>query len=112
MKTIICGTFGNVAEFEATTRSRDVLKQKIAEKLAKPSRNHTRASTMSQQQIKNIIRGKDADLSASQKNPFKLKRFSNVNARVGAYHVNQPGGPTSKVKYSATLEVGKPLASA
>ena len=52
MKTVICGTYGNVAEFEAKTRSKDVLRQKIAEKLHKPSRNHTRASTLCSSQVK------------------------------------------------------------
>ena len=67
MRTIICGTYGNVAEFEAKSRSKDVLRQKIAEKIYRPSRNHTKASTLYSSQVKEDLfkKAKEKDFTAS-----------------------------------------------
>ena len=48
---MVNGVYGTVASFELTERSKCVSSQKRLEKVTKPSRGHTRASTMAQDQV-------------------------------------------------------------
>ena len=51
IRTVVNGVYGTVASFELTERSKNVTSQKKFEKYAKPSRGHTRASTMAQDEV-------------------------------------------------------------
>lgn len=46
IRTVVNGVYGVVADFEITNRQADIVSAKIAEKVTKPSKAHTRASTM------------------------------------------------------------------
>ena len=48
IRTVVNGVYGTVASFELTERSKCVSSQKRLELGTKPSRGHTRASTMAQ----------------------------------------------------------------
>jgi hypothetical protein len=88
IRTVINGVYGTVAQYEIDSRTKTITSQKKLEKYYKPSRGHTRASTMACGQVLTNT------LSAAIKNQesaaelFKLKKFSNVESRVGKYHAN------------------------
>ena len=51
IRTVVNGVYGTVAEFEINNRTSGIVSQKRAEKTTKPSKAHTRASTMAQDNI-------------------------------------------------------------
>jgi len=48
IRTVVNGVYGTVASFDQTERSKNATSQRKIEKYTKPSRGHTRASTMAQ----------------------------------------------------------------
>ena len=51
IRTVVNGVYGTVAEFEIGSRNNGIVSQKLAEKVTKPSKAHTRASTLAQDQV-------------------------------------------------------------
>ena len=51
IRTVINGVYGTVAEYELTCRNSTISSQKQLEKRMKPSRGHTRASTMANEKV-------------------------------------------------------------
>ena len=51
IRTVVNGVYGTVAEFEINNRTDSIVSQKVAEKTTKPSKCHTRASTMAQENV-------------------------------------------------------------
>ena len=83
IRTVVNGVYGVVADFEITNRQADIVTAKIAEKVTKPSKAHTRASTMAQDQIlsntiTNSLRTKETD-----RDLFKLNKFKGITSKVG-----------------------------
>ena len=86
------------------------------EKRTKPSRGHTRASTMAteaqlSQSVRNQMQlmsgsraqGSTQGVSASQKDLFKLKKFKTVSARVNEYHSNLPSSRRKPPKEMSSI---------
>ena len=48
IRTVVNGVYGVVADFEITNRQADIVANKRCEKVTKPSKAHTRASTLAQ----------------------------------------------------------------
>ena len=103
IRTVVNGVYGVVADFEITNRQADIAQNKRTEKVTKPSKAHTRASTLAQDQIlrstlTNSLKAKDheADL-------FKLNKFKNINSRVGQHHTNDPRRSRQGLPEKATL---------
>jgi len=51
IRTVVEGVYGTVAHFEHSARQTGIESQKKLEKFTKPSRGHTRASTMASEQV-------------------------------------------------------------
>ena len=51
IRTVVNGVYGTVASFEMTARSKEATSCRKLERVTKPSRGHTRASTMAQDKV-------------------------------------------------------------
>uniref|UniRef100_A0A7S3I7F5 Uncharacterized protein n=1 Tax=Favella ehrenbergii TaxID=182087 RepID=A0A7S3I7F5_9SPIT len=89
IRTVVNGVYGVVAEFEITNRQGDIVTQKRCEKTTRPSKAHTRASTMAQDQILRTTLSAGVKQREIDQELFKLNKFKHVNARVGKHHVNE-----------------------
>ena len=90
IRTVVNGVYGTVATFEITERSKGIESTKRFEKNMRPSRGHTRASTMAQDQVLRNTLAAGVERKESAASLFKLKKFQQVNSRVGQHHKNEP----------------------
>ena len=91
IRTVVNGVYGSVAEYDINTRSKNIVSQKKLDKVAKPSRCHTRASSLAQNQVLgNTLAAAMKNNSGSNANLFKLNKFANVESRVAKNHTNNP----------------------
>ena len=88
IRTVVNGVYGTVADFEMTERSRGFASTRRLEMLHKPSRGHTRATTMASDQVlRNTLTAK-VNREDSNTDLFKLRKFQNVESRLTGFHVN------------------------
>jgi len=101
IRTVINGTYGAVAEYEAVTRNRQMNVLRKFAATAKPNRGHTRASTLCHDAIANNTgKGVDANTKSLQ-NAFKLSKYKNVTSRVSLHHVNNVKAPRRSIQVAA-----------
>jgi hypothetical protein len=97
---VVNGVYGAVAEYEIDNRTKNITSMKKLEQITKPSRGHTRASTMASEQVLGNTLRAGVTMKDCAKDLFKLSKFKNVTSRVGQYHNNDP-------KYVSNLRKGR-----
>jgi len=100
IRTVVNGVYGTVAEYEIGSRTKNITSQKKLEQVTKPSRGHTRASTMASEQVLGNTLRSGVTMKDCAKDLFKLSKFKNVTSRVGQFHNNDP-------KYVSNLRKGR-----
>ena len=75
IRTVVNGVYGTVADYELTARSRGIASSRRIESIAKPSRGHTRASTLAQKQVLENTLTAGVKREDSAKDLFKLRKF-------------------------------------
>ena len=95
IRTVVNGVYGTVASFEMTARSKDATSTRKLERVTKPSRGHTRASTMAQDKVLSSTLKVGLAQHEANSDLFKLKKFKGVTSRVGVYHANDAARQTA-----------------
>ena len=88
IRTVINGVYGTVAEYELGCRTTTITSQKTLERKMKPSRGHTRASTMANEKVLQSTLTAEMMKQASAKDFFTLNKFKKVESRVSKNHTN------------------------
>ena len=71
-----------------TERSKCASSARKLERVTKPSRGHTRASTMAQDKVLRSTLTHGLAQHEASSDLFKLKKYKGVTSRVGTYHAN------------------------
>ena len=107
IRTVVNGVYGAVASFEISNRVTGIESKKRINSSVKPSRKHTRATTLAQDSVmRNTIGGlsrQEGLLSSTSSiksgfqfgetnsnTLFKLRKYRNVSSKVSKFHSNDP----------------------
>ncbi len=75
IRTVVNGVYGTVADYELSARSKGFASSRRLEQVIKPSRGHTRATTMASEQVLRNTLTASVRREDSAKDLFKLKKF-------------------------------------